>query len=138
MPTRTSVALDDDLREQLAAVARHEGTTVDRLVRRFVDEGLRCTRHPGVVFRPGPTGRRAAIAGGPDVWEVVSALSRSGGTSEDEVAALSGQLGLHERQIHVALGYAAAYPEEIEDRIAANDRALAEVERSDAESDPQV
>jgi len=27
--------------------------------------------HPGVVFREGPSGRRAVLIGGPDVWEVV-------------------------------------------------------------------
>ena len=27
--------------------------------------------HPGIAFRDGPTGRRAALAAGPDIWEGV-------------------------------------------------------------------
>jgi hypothetical protein len=27
--------------------------------------------HPGIVFKDGPSGRRAALAFGPDVWEDV-------------------------------------------------------------------
>lgn len=43
------------------------------------------TEHPGIVFRPGPTGRRAGLAGGPDVWEVVRAV-RSARTTEPDLA----------------------------------------------------
>ena len=31
-------------------------------------------RHPGIVFRDGPAGRRAAVVGGPDVWEIIGAV----------------------------------------------------------------
>jgi hypothetical protein len=34
---------------------------------RLVDEALRMNEHPGIVFRAGPTGRRAALAAGPGV-----------------------------------------------------------------------
>ena len=30
--------------------------------------------HPGVVFKDGPSGRRAALAYGPDIWEIVKFL----------------------------------------------------------------
>ncbi len=30
--------------------------------------------HPGVIFKNGPSGRRAALAYGPDVWEVIKFL----------------------------------------------------------------
>jgi hypothetical protein len=30
--------------------------------------------HPGIAFRDGPSGRRAALAGGPDVWEAIVTL----------------------------------------------------------------
>jgi len=35
--------------------------------------------HPGVLFRTGPTGRRAGLAAGPDVWEVVRAVRSARG-----------------------------------------------------------
>jgi hypothetical protein len=43
--------------------------------------------HPGIVFRDGPTGRRAGLAAGPDVWEVVSALRSTGLEGNDGMQA---------------------------------------------------
>jgi hypothetical protein len=39
-------------------------------------------------------------------------------------------LGLHPRQVTIALAYAADHQDEIEQRIAANERALEEAERA--------
>ena len=39
-----------------------------------MDEALRTEEHPGITFRAGPTGRRAGLVGGPDVWEVIDTL----------------------------------------------------------------
>jgi hypothetical protein len=47
------------------------GEPIVRLAQRYIDEGMRLDRHPGIVFRDGPAGRRPVVAGGPDVWEVV-------------------------------------------------------------------
>lgn len=82
------------------------------------------------MFKPGSSGRRAALAGGPDVWEVVSALQLVSGTEEQRVQAVADQLGLHPRQVTIALAYAAEHQDEIEQRIAANERALEEAERA--------
>lgn len=125
----TSLRLDDDLRARLAAAAEDEGTSVTGLVERFVREGLDIAEHPGIVFRPGPSGRRAALAGGPDIWEIASALRRLSGSEAQRIAALAAEFGIHERQVVLALNYAAAHREEIEARVRANDRALAEAER---------
>jgi uncharacterized protein (DUF433 family) len=129
----TSVRLDDELRAQLAAAADAEGTTITELIERFAREGLACAAHPGIVFKPGPSGRRAALAGGPDVWEVAAALPHVSGREGERIAALADQFGVHERQVVIALNYAAAHREEIEARIQANDRALEEAERVAAE-----
>lgn len=129
----TSVRLDDQLRERLAAAAGAEGTTITELIERFVREGLAVAAHPGIVFKPGPSGRRAALAGGPDVWEIAAALRHVTGPEAQRIEALAEQFGLHERQIVIALNYAAAHREEIDERIRANDRALAEAERIAAE-----
>ncbi len=131
----TSVRFADDLREDLASAAAAEGTTVTDLIERFVREGLACAAHPGIVFKPGPSGRRAALAGGPDVWEVAAALRDVLGSEATRVAVLAEQFGLHERQIVMALNYAADHRGEIETRIAANDRALERAERLAAERD---
>lgn len=131
--TTTSLRLDDKLREQLASRATAEGTTVTALIERLVREGLACSSQPGIVFKGGPAGRRAALAGGPDVWEVASAVPNTSGSERERIATLSEQFGLHERQVVIALNYAAAHRDEIDERILANDRALREVEALAAE-----
>lgn len=124
----TSIRLDDELRSRLAAHAAAEDATVTTLIERFVREGLSSAAHPGIVFKPGPAGRRAALAGGPDVWEIIAALRYTTGSESGRVATLAEQFGIHERQIVLALEYAAAHRAEIETRVDANDRALERAE----------
>jgi hypothetical protein len=54
------------------------GLNKSRLAERHIDEGMRLEDHPGIVFRDGPAGRRAGLAAGPDVWEVIAATRASG------------------------------------------------------------
>lgn len=91
----------------------------------FIDESLRAHEHPGIVFRPGPAGRRAALSGGPDVWEVVAALNAIRNEDPDLdgetlVRELATATGLGQNQVATALRYYAAYPDEIDERIASN------------------
>lgn len=106
-------------------VREHPGTSSSSVANMFIDESLRSYEHPGIVFRAGPTGRRAALSGGPDVWEVIAALSAVRHESPDlDPAALLAQLanvtGLAADQVGVALRYYAAYPSEIDERTATN------------------
>lgn len=128
----TSIRLPDDLRERLARAAEQQDTTVSALIERYAREGLAVDEHPGVVFKPGPAGRRAALAGGPDVWEVVAALQEVTGTEQERIETVAEQLGLHPRQVAIALSYAAEHPEEITQRVAANEEALSKAERAHA------
>ncbi len=48
--------------------------------------------HPGIVFRDGPTGRRAALAGGPDVWEVIATLKGGKARGEEAISSTPGLL----------------------------------------------
>lgn len=100
------------------------GSTVSGLAQRLVDEGLRMSEHPGVVFKDGPSGRRAALALGPDVWEVVKALREVDERGDDAVDAVAELLALPEAKVRVALHYYAAYADEVD----------AEVAQADAES----
>jgi hypothetical protein len=129
MRSTTSLRLDDRLRERLAGVAEVEGTTMTAVIERMLRESLAMAEHPGVVFKPGYSGRRAALAGGPDVWTIASALRRMSGSESEQIAALAAEFGLHQREIVIALDYIAAYREEIDTEVAANDRALDELER---------
>lgn len=105
------------------------GEPIARLAERYIEEGLRADRHPGIFFREGPAGRRAVVVGGPDVWEIVSAARSAPEKGEALVPALAERLGIGESKIRAAIRYYAEFPEEIDDWIAAND---AEAERLQA------
>lgn len=130
MRTTTSLRLPEDVRGRLAATAERHGTTVTALVERYAREGMAIDAHPGIVFKSGPSGRRAALAGGPDVWETVAALRATTGTEQSRIDTVADQLGLHPRQVTIALGYAADHPDEVEARIAANEDALTAAEQA--------
>jgi uncharacterized protein (DUF433 family) len=76
--------------------------------------------HTGIIFRDGPTGRRAALAGGPDVWEVIAAVRASGLDGEEALTAAARWGSLSLPQVRTAARYYAEYPEEIDERIARN------------------
>src|SRR5580693_4937473 len=89
----TPVRFDTAVAERLTSfTAANPGMSLSAAANRLVDEALRTSEHPGIVFRPGPTGRRAGLAGGPDVWEIVraikSARTAEPGLAEDELLAL--------------------------------------------------
>jgi len=100
------------------------------LAQRLVDEGLRMADHPGVVFKDGPSGRRAALAFGPDVWEVIKVLRELDERGEPAVAAAAELLALPPAKVRVAMHYYAGYPEEIDSEIDESDRLSAEAERA--------
>jgi hypothetical protein len=125
----TSYRLDPLIKSALQTRARAEGISERALLERLVAEGLDTLHHPGIVYRDGPTGRRAALAVGPDVWEVVSALRYTTGSDEQRVAALAEQFGLHPRHIRIAIDFAAVHREDIEAQVAANDVAADQARR---------
>jgi hypothetical protein len=122
----TSYRLDAGLKHRLAAQAAEEGITETALVTRMLEEGLRTARFPGIVFRDGPSGRRPSLIGGPDVVEVMVGVRYAVGRGEAKVRDAAEQMGLPERLIRLAIDYASAYPEEMEERIARYEAALEE------------
>lgn len=76
--------------------------------------------HPGVVFRDGPAGRRAGLAGGPDVWEVIAVLRAGGLEGDDAVRAAAEWANLTPAQVRAAVRYYAEYDDEIDERIRRN------------------
>lgn len=104
------------------------GTNKSRLAERYVDEGTRMDEHPGIVFRGGPTGRRAALAGGPDLWEVLTTLKSGKARGEEAISATADLLSLTDTQVRTAVRYYGAFPEEVDDRIARNIEDADEVE----------
>ena len=122
----TSYRLDPVVKARLERQAAAEGVTERALIERLITEGIDTLHHPGVVYRDGPTGRRAALAVGPDIWEVASALRRTKGSPEKRVATLAEQFDLHPRHIRTAIDFAAAHRDEINAEVKANDEAAEE------------
>lgn len=111
---------DREVIERLERRSRTSGTNKSRLAERYVEEGMRMDDHPGIVFRDGPAGRRAALAGGPDVWEVIASLkqgSERGGAAVEEIADL---LALSVPEVRAAVRYYAEFGAEVDERIQLN------------------
>ena len=123
MPRPTSFRLPEELLERLDNEAISAGSSATTLVTTILDEGLKTRRFPGIVYRDGPTGRRAAIVGGPDVWEIIRALKQTPGKDERRVRTLSDELALSTTQIRLAIDFYGVNPAEVDDRIAADDLA---------------
>ena len=83
--------------------------------------------YPGITFRGPAHDRRAALAAGPDVWEVIARLQELPGREEQRISLLAEESDLHPRLIRIALDYAAEHADEIRERI---DRNMGMAERS--------
>jgi hypothetical protein len=84
--------------------------------RRYAEEGARRDEHPMITFRGGPTGRRAGLIGGPDVWEVAMWIEDLGST-KDPGAELAADGVVSRPQVDAVVAYRAAYPDEVQARI---------------------
>jgi hypothetical protein len=124
-PIRIGKGTLQTLRER----SRVSGEPLAHLAERYIAEGLRADRHPGIFFREGPAGRRAVVVGGPDVWEIVSATRSAPEKGEALAPALAERLGISENKVRAAIRYYSEYSEEIDEWIAAND---AEAEKLEA------
>jgi hypothetical protein len=120
--TPFSARLNTRLVERLKALSTRDGVSASQLAERYIDEGIRSEEFPGIVFRPGPAGRRAGLVGGPDVWEVVRDLRRAEESgAADPGATVMGASDLSDVQVRLAAAYYAAYPDEVDARIAAEE-----------------
>lgn len=113
-----SLRMDERGRARLAEHAGRRGESQHTLALRLLEESLRMLDHPGIVFRDGPSGRRACLTAGPDVWEVVGGLR--GAVSDAELDEAARDLGLSRAQVEVALRYYGEYTDEIDERIRRN------------------
>jgi hypothetical protein len=105
---------------RLETAARRRGEPKARTAERLIDEGLRMADYPGIVFRDGPAGRRAALAGGPDVWELIETLKGTGRSGERAIEATAEWGNIMPAQVRLAVRYYADFREEIDERIRVN------------------
>jgi hypothetical protein len=132
MARSTSFRISDTARSRLAARAAQEGLTVTAQLHQLIVEGIDQLDFPGVIFSGPAHDRRAALAAGPDIWEIISRLQELEGTEEQRITLLSDESDLHPRLIRIALDYAAEHSDEIRARINRN-RDLAERSRNTAQ-----
>lgn len=116
-----SARLDQLIIERLERRGARSGLNKSRLAERYIDEGMRMDDHPGIVFRDGPSGRRAGLAAGPDVWEVIGAVRATGRRGDDAIRAAAEWSSLNVRQVREAIAYYAEYPAEIDMRLHGNE-----------------
>ena len=131
MAASTSFRISDAARARLASRAARDGVTVTALLDQLIIEGTDQLDYPGIVFRGPAHDRRAALAAGPDVWEVVARLQELHGSEEQRISLLAAESDLHPRLIRIALDYAAEHPMQVRERIDRN-RAMAERSRHTA------
>ena len=123
MTAPLSIRFDPKVLDRLRRRAQaNPGSTPSGLAQRLVDEGLRMAEHPGVVFKDGPSGRRAALAFGPDVWEIVKVLREMDERGPAAVTAAADVFALPESKVRVGMHYHAAYPDEVDAEIDEADR----------------
>lgn len=113
-----SIRLPERTVGRLADRADRSSMAPRTLAQRYVEEGLRMDEHPLVRFADGPSGRRARLIGGPDVWEAVAVAQDNDGDLEETAVYLEMPLGL----LQAAAAYYGAYPQEIDERIERNRR----------------
>lgn len=131
MSVPLSIRFDAQVLERLRRRAgTTPGATPSGLAQRLVDEGLRQADHPGVVFKDGPSGRRAALALGPDVAEVVQVVREVDERGTAAIEAAAELLTLSPARVGVALDYYTAFTNEIDDELRAADAASLAAEQA--------
>ena len=120
-----SVRLHPSTVRRLVAHSRRRGIPKTSIAEQYLEEAVRMADHPGIVFRDGPAGRRAALAGHRlDVWQVIETVQHEGGDVEAAAEYLSVSPGL----VGAAAGYYADYRDEVDEWIARNAAVAEEAE----------
>lgn len=111
-----SLRLSLPVLHQLEEQAKARGATKTALAETYLREAIAVAEHPGIVFRDGPAGRRAALVGGPDVWEVIETFL----DEARDLSATAQYLKLPVGLVQAAISYYADHRGEIDDWIARN------------------
>ncbi len=119
MAAPISIRLPPATEQKVRTLAAIEHRSLAEMVRLLAEEALKAREFPEITFTDGPTGRRATLINGPDVWEVIEPYFVAG---KDWQALRESYPHLDEALLRTAVRYYEAYPDEIEARIALNGR----------------
>ena len=125
-----AVRIESETLNALRERSAQSGEPIVRLAQRYINEGMRLDRHPGIFFRDGRAGRRAVVIGGPDVWEVIAAARSAPERGEQLVRALAERIGTPVEKIRSAIRYYGEFPDEVDRFIAANEQEAEQLERA--------
>jgi hypothetical protein len=115
---RFTASTDRTVEEEARRTRRSKSAVVEALT----EEAVRTRRFPGIAFRGDDARRRPWLIGtGLDIWEIVQMFEDFGSLER-----LVADTQLNERQVHLALAYRDAYPEEIAAAIGENRRSAAD------------
>lgn len=132
MATSTSFRISERAKSALATRAAADGISATSLLEQLILEGIAARDFPGVIYRGPVADRRAALAAGPDVWEIVARLQELRGSEEHRLRVLSEETHVPARLLRLALDFAAAHPDEVEARISRNRQAIETSRRNTA------
>lgn len=117
---QTSIRIQESIYKEIKKIADLSKRGFSAITNELLEEAVKMKRCPGIVFANGVTGRRARVAGtGIEVWEIIADYK---GMDKDISALKEAYHWLSETQIRAALGYYAAYPEEIDGMIQRNEQ----------------
>ena len=119
---------DPRVADEMKAEARAAGTSASALAEQLIVEGLRMRRHPRVIFRSGPAGRRPGLVDGPDIWEIIGGLVGGDVPAEQRIDRAVAEFGLRRGQVEAALAYYAEFTDEIDSWIRHNNEYAARAE----------
>jgi hypothetical protein len=125
-----AIRIESETLNALRERSAQSGEPIVRLAQRYISEGMRLDRHPGIFFRDGRAGRRAVVIGGPDVWEVIAAARSAPERGEQLVRALAERIGTPAEKIRSAIRYYGEFPDEVDRFIAANEQEAEQLERA--------
>jgi hypothetical protein len=131
MSAPLSIRFDDSLLARLRRRAQSvAGSSTSAIAQRLIDEGLRMADHPGIIFKDGPSGRRAALALGPDICEIIKYLREIDDRGPAALDAAAEAFAADPGRIATAVSYYGDYPDDIDAEITAADEASLRAEQA--------
>ena len=113
-----SLRLPPETLREIEQLAKETGRDFSGVTLDLLSEAIKTRRCPGIVLAEGVNGRRAKVAGtGIEVWEILANYQR---LNQDFNRLKKAFHWLTPDQLRAALGYYAAYPEEIDELIDRN------------------
>lgn len=114
-----SVKLPPWLDEELRREFEQRGESPSEGLRRILEEWWVGRNLPAIEYREGLAGRRAAVEGGPEVWEIASVLRSHGG---DRSGLREHFAWLEEEALEAALAYYDRFPDRVDALVEENER----------------